>query len=157
MRITETKPRKGADILAGADFADAWRIEGIGVGQSAETIAGRLPFATPWWAKALMSARNALVAPLGLKGGHATGRAGRPAFPVLASRPERVVLGLDDKHLDFRLVIEMEARGPAGLAAVATTYVRTHNRGGRLYLAAVKPFHRLIVPAMLARAAAGLS
>ena len=31
----------------------------------------------------------------------------------------------------------------------ATTYVKTHNRLGRIYLAAVMPFHRLIVPAMM--------
>ncbi|WP_338105713.1 DUF2867 domain-containing protein [Microvirga tunisiensis] len=30
----------------------------------------------------------------------------------------------------------------------ATTFVHTRNRLGRLYLTAVKPFHRVIVPAM---------
>jgi len=153
MRIMETKPRPGTDILPGADFADAWRVEGLDIGESAEAIARRLPSSAPSWVRALMIMRNACVRPFGLKSGEAIGSRGRPQFPTLSSRPERVVLGLNDRHLDFRLVIDMEARGATGLSAIATTYVKTHNRGGRLYLALVKPFHRYIVPAMLGRAA----
>ena len=36
----------------------------------------------------------------------------------------------------------------------ASTAVRTHNLLGRIYLAIVKPFHRIVVPAMLAQAVA---
>jgi hypothetical protein len=74
----------------------------------------------------------------------------------VSSAPRQVVLGFDDAHLDFRVVINVETQGKTRLAATATTYVRTHNLGGRLYLMAVKPFHRLIVPAMLSNAVAGL-
>jgi hypothetical protein len=36
----------------------------------------------------------------------------------------------------------------------ATTLVKTHNLFGRIYLAIILPFHRLIVPAMLRKIAA---
>jgi Protein of unknown function (DUF2867) len=42
----------------------------------------------------------------------------------------------------------------AGQQVTATTLVKTHNVFGRLYLAIILPFHRLIVPAMLRQIAA---
>ena len=35
-----------------------------------------------------------------------------------------------------------------------TTLVKTHNRLGRIYLAIILPFHRLVVRSMLAQVAA---
>ena len=153
MRIVEAKPKPDAAVLPGADFVDAWRADGVPIGQSAEAIAARLFSQGPSWVGWLMAIRNLLVSPFALKRRNPVSERREFAFPVISSRPDRVVLGMDDRHLDFRLVIDMEARGRDALAAIATTYVRTHNLGGRLYLTAVKPFHRRIVPAMLRRAA----
>ena len=61
--------------------------------------------------------------------------------------------GFNDRHLDFRLIVDVTPSGEAR-QVTATTLVRTHNRLGRLYLAIIMPFHRLIVPAMLRRVAA---
>jgi len=160
IKVRETTAADAAPVLPGADFADAWRIDGIKAGMDAPQVAARVFGKAPHWIAALMRMRNALVRPLGLKT-----RAARPAramaipgqtlaFPVLSAQPDRIVLGLDDKHLDFRVVVEMRPDQKSGLAAVTTTYVRTHNRGGRLYLAAVRPFHRVIVPALMRRAIA---
>lgn len=66
---------------------------------------------------------------------------------MISQTPERVVLGFDDKHLDFRLVVDS-----TGGEITGTTLIRTHNLLGRAYLAAVLPFHHLIVRAMLRRA-----
>ena len=52
----------------------------------------------------------------------------------------------------FRVVVDVATSGPneaSGQQVTATTLVKTHNALGRLYLAVIKPFHRLIVPAML--------
>jgi Protein of unknown function (DUF2867) len=100
--------------------------------------------------------RNHLVAPLGLKTGR--GKVTSPSrrigiFPVITKTPERVVLGLDDRHLDFRVAVDVTPLGGAQSHVTATTLVCPHNRLGRAYLAIVLPFHRLIIPAMLAQVA----
>ncbi|WP_348626172.1 MULTISPECIES: DUF2867 domain-containing protein [unclassified Mesorhizobium] len=61
------------------------------------------------------------------------------------------MLGLDDRHLDFRLLVEVRDLGMTCQEVAATTIVKTHNWLGRAYLAIVMPFHRIIVPAMLAQ------
>jgi hypothetical protein len=151
MIISETQPKPFEPTLPGADFADAWQATGIHSMIDAEQLAAKLNSAIPSWAKLLMGLRNALVSPFGLKTGREQPRR-KTLFPVVVTTPGRVVLGMDDRHLDFRLVIEVAAKSRDRLIATATTYVRTHNRAGRLYLALVKPFHRIIVPAMLRRA-----
>jgi hypothetical protein len=42
---------------------------------------------------------------------------------------------------------------PDNQKITATTLVLTHNLLGRIYLAIILPFHRLIVPVMMRRAA----
>ncbi len=74
-------------------------------------------------------------------------------FPVISETPDRLVAGLNDKHLDFRLVVDV-ARSGAGQQVTATTLVKMHNRLGRAYLTVILPFHRLIVASMLRRIAA---
>jgi hypothetical protein len=43
----------------------------------------------------------------------------------------------------------LEAEGTPAYGFTLTTGVTMHNRLGRFYFALVKPFHRLIVPAMM--------
>lgn len=133
--------------MPGATFADAWRVDGV-VGD-VETVTTRAFSRAPDWVMPLMALRTLLVKPFGLKSGREPSAAPRIGlFPLISREPDRIVMGLDDRHLDFRLIVDLSGEG----AATATTLVRTHNLGGRLYLATIMPFHRLIVPAMLARA-----
>jgi Protein of unknown function (DUF2867) len=104
----------------------------------------------PRWVEGLLVLRNLAVAPFGLKRGAPVGAEQIGIFPVVSASSERVVMGFDDAHLDFRVVVEV-AREESGRRVTAMTFVRTRNRLGRLYLAVVKPFHRAIVPAMLAQ------
>jgi hypothetical protein len=100
--------------------------------------------------------RNLLVAPLGLKTGvHPNAAVKRwiGSFPVLSETPERVVLGLDDRHLNFLAVVDVKSSTDDRRQVTATTLVRTHNLLGRLYLDIVIPFHRRIVPALLLQTA----
>jgi hypothetical protein len=60
-----------------------------------------------------------------------------------------VVLGFDDRHLDFRIVIDVRQDRPSGQTLSVMTLVHRNNLFGRLYLATVMPFHRLIVRRML--------
>ncbi len=128
-------PQECLARLPGCDFADCYEIavpEGLDAPEAV-----RRAFANgPRWAKALMETRDVLVGLVGLKPAPSTG------FPVISETPDEVVLGFDDRHLDFRIVVGV-AQGRARL----TTLVRRHNLFGRLYLAAILPFHRRIAPA----------
>jgi Protein of unknown function (DUF2867) len=147
--------RRGAPPVAGdtplpdVDFTDAYSIqvaEPLDALEAARRMVGR----RPRWVDGLLVLRNFAVAPFGLKRGASAGSERIGIFPVVSASPDRVVMGFDDAHLDFRVVVEVAPEG-RGQRVTATTFVRTRNRLGRLYLAAVKPFHRVIVPAMLAQ------
>ncbi len=142
-------------LLAGAQFADAFRIIIAGHSLDARHAAERMMGRSPRWVERLLALRNALVAPFGLK----TSGAGEPTakdvigiFPVLSQTPDRLVAGFDDHHLDFRVVVDVSPVGD-GQQVTATTLVRTNNWLGRTYLAVILPFHRLVVRALLKQVA----
>ncbi len=139
--------------LAGATFIDAYQVEAP-FPLSAEDFARAAFEEPPAWVTHLLALRNAVVMPFGLKTGREAGdrREWIGIFPVETMTPDRIVLGFDDKHLDFRVVIDVAPRGD-GCEVTATTLVREHNFLGRLYLTTILPFHRAIVPALLRRAA----
>lgn len=151
-----------APLLAGAGFADAYRLIVEGPVLDATAAANRIFSRTPRWISALLALRNRLGAPIGLKGTDETVLDAKlpPAkrrrigfFPVVSEARDRVVMGFDDWHLDFRVVVDVAALGADRQETIATTLVRTHNRIGRAYLTFIMPFHRVIVRTMLAQAA----
>jgi uncharacterized protein DUF2867 len=152
MTIREIKPDVDRDsVLAGAQFADAFRVTVQDAGLDARSAAERMFSNSPRWVEALVDLRNRIVAPFGLKTSgkdevEAGGMIG--LFPVLSETPERLVAGFDDHHLDFRVVVDV---APAGRdrEVTATTLVLTHNWFGRAYLAAIMPFHRMIAKTLL--------
>ncbi|MGL5168800.1 MAG: DUF2867 domain-containing protein [Afipia sp.] len=138
-------------LLPGAQFADTFRIATDNANLNARQAAERMLGRQPSWIAALMRLRNAIVAPLGLKTPSRAKTIAADsigAFPVITETPERVVAGFDDKHLDFRVIVDVSGTAP-DRQVTATTLVKTHNLLGRVYLAAIMPFHRMIVPAML--------
>jgi hypothetical protein len=156
MTVQEITPSVDTDaLLAGAQFADAFRVEVTDSALDARHAAERMMGRQPRWAEALVKLRNMLVAPLGLK----TSGEGAPAprgmiviFPVLSETPDRLIAGFNDSHLDFRVVVDVTT--PEGVRQVTlTTLVKTHNWFGRTYLAVIMPFHRLIAPALLRQVA----
>jgi hypothetical protein len=152
MTVREIRPDVDADaLLAGAQFADAFRTDISDPNLDARHAAERMLANQPRWVDVLLSLRNLLVSPLGLK----TSGKGAPApggmigiFPVLSETPDRLIAGFNDSHLDFRVVIDVAA--PDSVQHVTlTTLVKTHNWFGRTYLAVITPFHRLIAPTLL--------
>jgi len=118
----------------------------------------------PRWVDWLMALRNRVVRVFGLITEpaetplDAADRAIVPGsavgiFLVLARSADEILMGLDDKHLDFRFALTLQTRTD-GERAIATTTVRFNNIWGRLYFAVVKPFHKLIIPTMLRSAVA---
>ncbi len=155
MRVDEVTPNvDSAALLAGAQFIDAFRIATARPDLDARHAAEAMVARQPRWIEWLLALRNFIVAPLGLKTSGAADGAARDMigiFPVVSETPERLVAGFNDKHLDFRLVVDVASAG-AVRSITATTLVHTHNWFGRAYLAVILPFHRLIVPAMLRKA-----
>jgi hypothetical protein len=157
MKVREITPSADTDtLLAGANFADAFQIEIGNRELDARRAAERMMARQPRWAEALLSLRNFLVAPLGLRtsgAGLVPPRDMIGIFPVVSQTPDRLIAGFNDRHLDFRVVVDVTAPGDVR-QVTATTLVLTHNWLGRIYLAIILPFHRLIVPALLRQVAA---
>ena len=155
MIVREVQPEVDRDsVLAGAQFADAFRVTVADADLDARGAAERIFSRSPRWVEALLDLRNMIVAPLGLKAsGEGEPNAGGMIgiFPVLDVTSERLVAGFDDHHLDFRIVVDVAPAG-SGRDVTATTVVLTHNRFGRAYLAAIIPFHRLVAKSMLRQA-----
>lgn len=114
------------------------------------------------WIKGLMKIRDVLVAGFGLKtsaqltvhnADHQAERVG--IFKIYNTTEREIVLGEDDKHLDFRLSVLCSAavEGTNERRLVLSTVVHCHNRLGRVYIFVIAPFHRVIVQACLRRAA----
>lgn len=118
----------------------------------------------PEWVGKLFSIRNTIVKRLGLKTpensidrqkqldefkcevGERLG-----LFQVYHRNENEVIIGEDDKHLDFRVSLLLQ---PANNSThqknlTISTVVKFHSWLGRLYFFPVKPFHRLIAPTML--------
>lgn len=139
-----------AATLPGCDFADAFAIT-VPRAVDAPAVAAMVFAEPPGWVESLMNARNAVMGRLGYR----TARL-KTGFPVLRSASDEVLMGLDDGHLDFRAIVRVEAHG-AGSRITFATMVRRHNALGRIYLAAIMPFHKLIVRSLLARVAKKLN
>ena len=111
----------------------------------------------PAWIKALVTVRDAMVTPFGVKTSGEV-RASRPDnervdfFPVQWEGNDEIVLGEDDRHLDFRLSL-LRRNSPTGTQLIATTVVHSHNAFGLTYLNVIRPFHHLVVRTNLARVA----
>ena len=66
---------------------------------------------------------------------------------------DEIVLGDNDRHLDLRVSLLVERGGRDGREKTlsVTTAVRLNDRLGRCYFCFIKPFHRMIVPAVVKR------
>ena len=70
-------------------------------------------------------------------------------------RSAEVLLGADDRHLRFRSCVRVQLLDDGAAVIALGTRVRTRNRFGRLYMAAIDHVHRRhISPAMLRMAVA---
>lgn len=153
-KVHEVAPQIDANaLLAGAQFADAFRVDVGAMTVNAREACTRMVLHGPRWIDALLRLRNILVRPFGLKTSGEAAPAPRGMiglFPVLSETPERLVAGFDDSHLDFRIVVDVSG-DTASRHVTSTTLVRTHNLLGRTYLALIMPFHKLVVRSMMGR------
>jgi hypothetical protein len=131
-------------LIGKGDFVDCYSVQSVLSPRAAVTRG----LALPRWAKSLLAARNAMVRPLGLKTGAKDSKDRVGIFPVQAEAANEILLGFDDRHLDFRIAVRCE-----GGRAYMSTWVHPHNLWGRFYLRLVMPFHILISRGAAARMA----
>lgn len=119
----------------------------------------------PRWLGALLYIRNQLVKVFGLKISDTKPKNRQALIDAFSCEPNEqlgffkvyersaneVILGADDKHLDFRvsLLHETSLKENSAHRLTISTTVKFNNGFGRLYFIPVKPFHQLIVRVML--------
>jgi len=124
---------------------------------SLELISNKIFNTTPKWVAFLFRIRNSIANIIGLKyelpddfnenfkvGGYIK------FFKILEIKAHEVVLGANDKHLNFRAIITRTADTHYNIKL--TTLVEYNNTLGKIYMAVVKPFHRIVVIRMLKNA-----
>lgn len=117
-------------------------------------------YTSPQWINTLFKLRNFIVKAFGLKGSivdvryikNSTVKVGQSfgLFKVLEMNKREIVLGEDDKHLNFRVSIYLEQKEKQSNLIISTT-VYFHNTFGKIYLLLIKPFHKIVVQSMLIR------
>ncbi|WP_434569144.1 DUF2867 domain-containing protein [Pseudomonas sp. Z3-8] len=140
------------------NLADAFAIRlPAGTSSDPDLLARFILSHQPSWIGWLLTIRDTIVACFGLKTArHLASLANRVGvFKVYSTNQTEIVLGEDDKHLDFRISIlcSEEAEREGSRQLVFSTVVQCHNRLGRAYIFVIAPFHRLVVRASLLRAA----
>ena len=145
------------------NLADAFAIGLPGGACGEPEVLARFLFAQqPAWVSGLMTVRDLLVAGFGLKTGKQLASLAEAAqaqrvgiFKVYSVSETEIILGEDDKHLDFRVSVWCggAALPQASRQLVVSTVVHCHNRLGRVYIFLIAPFHRAVVKASLRRAA----
>jgi hypothetical protein len=149
------------------DYADSY--EGYFVDRNDDITAAQIGKAffssAPNWVSTLFAIRNKIVRFFGLK--VADTAADKQAlldkftcspnerlglFKVFERTTNEVIVGEDDKHLNFRVSLLKAATDDANRKKITvSTTVVFKNAFGKIYFLPVKPFHRIIVPAMLKR------
>lgn len=114
------------------------------------------------WASMLMGLRDFIVGWFGLKTARKLRQANQVEtasrvgiFKIYQRFANEIILGEDDKHLDFRisLLLRTNSVGQESVRElVVTTVVQCHNSYGRIYINLIKPFHVMIIRSNLRRA-----
>lgn len=98
----------------------------------------------PLWVRGAFVLRQALVPLIGVS------RGDQSVFDVARTAGEEALIVADDKHLDFRCAVGVDA---AARLVRVTTVVRLHGWRGRAYFAPVRLLHGPVLRAMVRRAA----
>lgn len=118
----------------------------------------------PAWVRRLFSLRDILVKPFGLKGADDNYSTFQQKFTEMvrtggsyqvmslsAKSENETVMQLTDKHLTTELSCHTENAVENKLKISIITIVHYHNALGKIYFAVIKPFHIIIVKAIMKR------
>ena len=142
---SENIPAKStiANSFGTIDYHDTYSITKVS-DKSAEEISKKL-MQFPDWVNMLFLIRTRIVGLFGLKTDKNTSKSDA-FFKLIENRDEEIVMGEDDKYLNFRAsVLKDKASGTISL----TTVVHYNNIWGKVYFFPVKPFHKIIMKVLL--------
>jgi hypothetical protein len=143
------------------DFADAFQCQlPDRQPQNIDAVTRSIFLTMPEWIAQLLKLRNVIVRPFGLRTSIEALPSSNPeeplqpgmavgVFEVLDRQDnEQIMLGEDDRHLDYRISIQFE-RGEKDCWVVVSTTVKFNNWLGRAYFIPVKLVHKIIVPVLM--------
>ena len=100
----------------------------------------------PGWVDFLMNIRNKIVRIFGLK--TERNEEQNTYFKCISRNENEIVMGEDDKHLNFRASILTDRKNHY---IYLTTAVHFNNALGKVYFFFIKPFHKIIMRSLLKR------
>lgn len=138
----ESKILDGFETL---NYSDVYQIKKA-THKSAEVISKEI-MKIPDWVNFLFKLRNSLVKVFGLKVDKQNDNEDT-FFTLITKSEDEIVMGEDDKHLNFRASIMVD-RLQNTISLI--TAVHFNNLWGRIYFLPVKPFHKIIMKSLLKR------
>jgi hypothetical protein len=155
VREVKTDLSKLNHLLAKVDFEDTFATTNHV--DSMERIVKRILNEKPKWIDALIAFRNRIVKRFGLQttipddyhtqyvvGGYVS------FFKIFAIEKNRVILGADDTHLNFKVAIVNDESEQFNIKV--TTLVEFNNTFGKVYMSIIKPFHKIVLINMVKKA-----
>lgn len=160
MSVESTELNSGSRLhqfVGEGDFLDCYTVRLDRADAPIDQIAQRVFIGLPLWVRCALSFRDIAVSPFGLKttARLPTDNTFRDSvgvgeainfLPVRRVAADEMILGEDDRHLDFRISVFRDRQTHKVSLA---TWVRPHNLFGRLYLRTILAGHILIVHARL--------
>ncbi|MFE6778141.1 DUF2867 domain-containing protein [Streptomyces sp. NPDC057702] len=159
-KSAEAVSPSGEKSLGGVDHVDTVAVN-VAPGTTPAEFAKAMMSSPPTWVITLMSVRDKIVKPFGLRGGAVREpgevRPGASLGPmrVIEVSDAEVLAGKDDKHLSYRVVFVVRdgAHGPEG---ACSTVVRYNRASGKRYFTVIRPFHNTIMSSFAKRGGATL-
>ncbi|MCF6278800.1 MAG: DUF2867 domain-containing protein [Flavobacteriaceae bacterium] len=142
------------------DYVDCYigNIESNAENLTSEEVGKAFFLSSPKWIENLLSLRNKMVSTFGLKTGEDVlnkqdfdsfnMEIGEQVglFKLLQKNKSELIFGENDKHLNFKVSLLLN---DSKQNLTITTAVNFNNWFGKLYFIIIKPFHKIVVPAML--------
>jgi hypothetical protein len=171
--MTDRVPKDSIILVAASrptDYADCFHVVTRGdEDPSIDSLTAAAFTSVPGWAFALLALRNWIVVFFGLvpDDDHIFCEVPRELrfepgeravfFRVSHRTDDEIVMDESDSHLDFRTSVRRTRRADGALDVELTTVVWFNNVLGRLYFAAIRPFHRLILSSVMRSFAARMA
>ena len=160
MQISFPDDLKVTSAFTDIDYCDAYKIE-IPQNMDVSIFVKKMFYPTPSWVSFLLYVRDSIMALFGLKSSKLNKFDGKNVaflpgckygfFEIIEVFADEIIMGKNDKHLDYRFSAKVYDENGKRFVVVATI-VHYNNRLGKAYFSVVKYFHKFIVKKMVADA-----